>query len=50
MKEVNTPFDVSTKLEENARRSISQHEYASAIGSLMYELHCTRLDTAFAMD
>ena len=47
IKEVNTPFDVSTKLAENSSRSVSQLDYASEIGSLMYDMHCTRRDNAF---
>ena len=42
IKEANTSFDVSTKLVENSGRSVSQLDYASAIGSLMYAMHCTR--------
>ena len=49
IKEANTPFDVSNKLVENSGRSISQLDYASAIGSLMYAMHCTRPDIAFAI-
>ncbi|XP_072076859.1 secreted RxLR effector protein 161-like [Arachis hypogaea] len=30
-------------------RPIAQLEYASVIGSLMYAMHCTRLDIAFAV-
>ena len=33
IKEANTPLDVSTKLAENLGRSVSQLDYASAIGS-----------------
>ena len=42
IKEANTPLDVSTKLVENSGRFVSQLDYASAIGSLMYAMHCTR--------
>ena len=49
IKEANTPFDVSNKLIENSGRSVSQLNYASAIGSLMYAMHCTRPDIAYAV-
>ena len=49
IKEANTPFDVSTKLAENLGRSVSQLDYASAIGSLMYVMHCIRHDIAFSV-
>ena len=42
IKEANTPLDVCTKLVENSGRFVSQLDYASAIGSLMYAMHCTR--------
>ncbi|GKD36146.1 retrovirus-related pol polyprotein from transposon TNT 1-94, partial [Tanacetum coccineum] len=48
-KECNTPFDTSVKLEVNSGRAVAQLEYASVIGSLMYAMHCTRPDIAFAM-
>ena len=48
-KEVNTPYDSSIKLLENSGRIVAQLEYASAIGSLMYAMHCTRPDIAFAV-
>ena len=41
---MNTPYDSSTKLIENTDIAIAQLEYASAIGSLMYAMHCTRPD------
>ncbi|KAH9725878.1 protein kinase domain-containing protein [Citrus sinensis] len=34
---------------ENSGRVVAQLEYASAIGSLMYAMHCTRPDIAFAV-
>ncbi|KAH9659333.1 hypothetical protein KPL70_023823 [Citrus sinensis] len=40
--------EVDTILE-NSGRVVAQLEYASAIGSLMYAMHCTRLDIAFAV-
>jgi hypothetical protein len=49
IKEVNTPFDSSIKLNDNSGRAITQLEYASAIGSMMYAMHCTRPDIAFAV-
>ena len=48
-KEANTPYDSSIKLLENSGREVAQLEYASAIGSLMYAIYCTRPDIAFAM-
>jgi hypothetical protein len=50
VKEVNTPFDSNYKLVENTRRAIAQLEYASVIGSMMYAMHCTRPDVAFAVN
>ncbi|KAH9725877.1 hypothetical protein KPL70_008036 [Citrus sinensis] len=47
--EANTPYDSSIKLLENSDRVVAQLEYASAIGSLMYAMHCTRPDIAFAV-
>ena len=49
IKEANTPFDVSTKLAENLGRSVSQLDYASAIGSLIYAMQCFRPDIAFSV-
>lgn len=46
---VSTPFDPSTKLMPNDGRAFSQNQYASAIGSLMYCMTCTRPDIAFAV-
>ena len=39
----------STKLVPNDGRAYSQLEYASAIGSLMYCMTCTRPDIAYAV-
>jgi hypothetical protein len=50
VEEVNTPFDSNYKLIENTGRAIAQLEYASAIGSMMYVMHCTRPDIAFAVN
>ncbi|KAH9717746.1 hypothetical protein KPL71_021946 [Citrus sinensis] len=47
--EANTPYDSSIKLLENSGQVVAQLEYASAIGSLMYAMHCTRPDIAFAV-
>ncbi|GJY28664.1 retrovirus-related pol polyprotein from transposon TNT 1-94 [Tanacetum coccineum] len=47
--ECNTPFETSVKLEVNSGRAVAQLEYASVIGSLMYAMHCTRPDIAFAV-
>ncbi|XP_072054922.1 secreted RxLR effector protein 161-like [Arachis hypogaea] len=49
IKESNTLYDPNLKLEGNMGRLIAQLEYASAIESLMYAMHCTRLDIAFAV-
>ena len=49
IKEFNTPYDVTNKLFENTGRAVSQLDYASVIGSLMYAMHCTRPDIAFAV-
>ena len=47
IKDTNTPFDSSVKLEKNDGRGMAQLEYASAIGSLMYAKQCTRADISF---
>ncbi|RVW28531.1 Retrovirus-related Pol polyprotein from transposon TNT 1-94 [Vitis vinifera] len=49
IKDANTPFDSSIKLEKNDGRSVAQLEYASAIGSLMYAAQCTRADISFVV-
>lgn len=49
IKEANTPYDVACKLSENSNRAITQIEYASAICSLLYAMHCTRPDIAFTV-
>ena len=49
IKDANTPFDSSVKLEKNDGRVVDQLEYASAIGSLMYVAQCTRTDISFAI-
>ena len=48
--EANTPFDQSIKLGENTGRAIAQLKYASAIGSMIYAIHCTILDIPFLVD
>ena len=50
VKEVNTPFDSNYKLVENTGRAIAWLEYASVKGSMMYAMHCTRPDVAFAVN
>ncbi|KAJ9547539.1 hypothetical protein OSB04_020082 [Centaurea solstitialis] len=49
IKEFNTPFDSCVKLGANSGRAVAQLEYASAIGSMMYAMHCTRPDIAFVV-
>ena len=49
IKEANTLYDVSIHLNENPGKAVARVEYASAIGSLMYVVHCTKLDIAFAV-
>ena len=47
IKEANILYDVSFKLTKIIDRAIVQIKYANAIGSLMYVMHCTRLNIAF---
>ena len=47
--EANTPFYWSIKLGKNTGRAIAQLEYASAIGSMMYEMHCIGSDISFSV-
>ena len=49
IKDANTPFDSSVKLEKNDGRAVAQLEYANAIGSLMYTAQCTRAEISFAI-
>ena len=49
IKEFNTPYDSSVKLTENSGRIVAQLQYSSVIGSMMYAMHCTRPDIAFAV-
>ena len=44
-----TPVDVNLHLSKNNGKSLSQQEYAQAIGSLMYVMNCTRPDIAYAV-
>ena len=44
-----TPVDVNLHLSKNNGKSISQQEYAQAIGSLMYVMNCVRPDIAYAV-
>jgi hypothetical protein len=46
IKEASTPYDYAFKLTENSG-AVAQLEYASAIGSLMYAMHCTRPNISF---
>ena len=49
IKDANTPFDSSVKLEKNYGRVVGQLEYASAIGSLMCDVKCTMAGISFAI-
>ena len=49
IKEVTTPYETSGTIISNTGRSVAQLEYASVVGSLMYVMHCTRPDIAFAI-
>ena len=44
-----TPIDVNLHLSKNNGKSISQQEYAQAIGSLMYDMNCIRPNTAYVV-
>ena len=44
IKDANTPFGSSVKLEKNDGRVVAKLRYASAIGSLMYATQCTMAD------
>uniref|UniRef100_A0A2N9H509 Reverse transcriptase Ty1/copia-type domain-containing protein n=1 Tax=Fagus sylvatica TaxID=28930 RepID=A0A2N9H509_FAGSY len=50
VKEVNTPFDSNYNVVENTGRAIAQLDFANAIRSMMYVMHCTRPDVAFAVN
>ena len=45
-----TPVDVNQHLSKNNGKSISQQEYAQAIGTLMYVMNCTRLNIAYTIN
>ena len=45
-----TPVDVNQHLSKNNGKSISQQEYAQAIGSLMYVMNCNRLNIAYTIN
>ncbi|XP_043714613.1 secreted RxLR effector protein 161-like [Telopea speciosissima] len=49
IKEASSPYDSSSKTSEHSGRVVAQLECASATRSLMYAMHCTRLDIAFAV-
>jgi hypothetical protein len=49
IKEVNTSFDSSMKLNDYCDKAIAQLKYVSSIGSLMYVMHCTRPDIVFVI-
>ena len=49
LKPAATPVDPSIKLMKNTGRAMDQLKYASIIGSLMYAMHCTRPDIAYAV-
>ena len=49
IKEANTPFDSSIKLNNYYDKTITQLEYVSSIKSFMYVMHCTILDIAFVI-
>ena len=44
-----TPVDVNLHLSKNNGKSLSQQEYAQAIGSRMYVMNCTRPNIAYAV-
>ena len=44
-----TPVDVNLHLSKNKGKSLSQQEYAQAIGILMYVMNCTHPDIAYAV-
>jgi hypothetical protein len=48
-KEVDTPFNSSMKLNYYCDKTVAQLEYASAIESFMYVMHCTRPDIIFGI-
>lgn len=50
VKLVSTTYDPNKKLVKNNGRCISKIEYAIIIGSLIFVMHCTRLDIEFSID
>ena len=44
-----TLVDVNLHLSKNNGKSLSQQEYAKAIGNLMYVMNCTHLDIAYTI-
>ena len=44
-----TPFDPSIKLMRNCSDVLDQLTYSQIVGSLMYAMHCTRLDIGYAV-
>jgi hypothetical protein len=49
IKEANTSFDSSMKLNDYCDKAIAQLKYVSSIGSFMYVMHCTRPDIVFVI-
>ena len=49
IKEANILFDYNIKLNDYCDKAVAQLEYASVIGSFMYDMHCTRLDITFVI-
>jgi len=49
IKKANTLFDSIMKLNDYYDKTVSQLEYVSSSGSLMYVMHCTRPDIAFVI-
>ncbi|XP_027152042.1 receptor-like protein 12 [Coffea eugenioides] len=49
VKEISTLFDPNLKLWEHSHNPIDQVEYSSAIGSLIYSMHCRKLDIPYAV-
>lgn len=49
IKKTNAPYDVGCKFSENSNWTIAYIEYASAIGTLLYAMHCTKPNIAFVV-
>lgn len=43
------PCDFNIKLNRNIERTVAQLEYASAISSMMYAMHCTKPDMVYVV-